>query len=177
MTRAIVPLADGVEEMEAVIIIDTLRRAGWEVVCAGVREGVITASRGVRIAPDTHWDAVDPSAFDALVIPGGSGGAETLRRDNRILSAVRDFMAGNKIVGAICAGPLVLESAGVLAGRSVTCYPGVPLTRGKRLDERVVIDGNLVTGQGPAMAFEFALALAGLVDGEKARKTAASMLL
>lgn len=177
MTRALVPLANGVEEMEAVIIIDTLRRAGWDVVSAGIARGLVTASRGVRLAPDADWSAIDPATFDALVIPGGSDGTAVLCRDERVLAAARDFMANGKTIGAICAGPLVLQSAGVLEGRKFTCYPGIDIAAGTRLDEKVVVDGNIVTSQGPGTAFDFALTLIGLNDKESARKTASAMLL
>jgi len=167
MTRALVPLADGVEEMEAVIIIDTLRRAGWEVVSAGMQPGVVVASRGVRLSPDEDWSRIDPNTFDLLVLPGGGEGTKKLSSDERILEAIRGFVLSGKTVGAICAGPLVLQSAGVLNGRRATCHPAVSakLSVTARDRDRVVTDGGIVTSQGPGTAFEFALALIGLVDG------------
>lgn len=178
MIRALIPLAHGVEEMEAVIAIDTFRRAGWEVVSAGIYPGLIIASRGVRLMPDAAWDEIDPTSFDVLVVPGGSEGTAALCRDERVLEAIRHFMQSGKPVGAICAGPLVLQSAGVLAGRKVTCHPRVApqLTRGTRLDHRVVVDGRLITSQAAGTTFEFALAIIESVDAEKAREVAASML-
>ena len=76
MAKVLVPLAEGCEEMEAVIIIDTLRRAQWDVTSAGLRDGVVTASRGVRLVPDTTWEKINPASFDILVVPGGNGGVE-----------------------------------------------------------------------------------------------------
>ena len=169
MAKVMVPLADGVEEMEAVIVIDVFRRAGWTVESVGMKPGPITASRGVRLIPDMTWHEIDPSVFDLLVIPGGSSGTDHLAGDQRVLEVIRRFVQNERWVGAICAGTLVLQSAGVLEGRKVTCHPAVAsqLTVTQRVDERVVVDGKIVTSQGPGTAFEFALALLGLIEGEK----------
>jgi protein deglycase len=179
MPRAIVPLADGVEEMEAVIIIDVLRRAQWDVVAAGMKPGTVTASRGVVIQPDAGWESVDLASFDALVIPGGKRGTDALRTDTRVLSAVQGFVRGGKLVGAVCAGPLVLQAAGVLHERRITCHPGVrsELCSGELAPARVVVDGNLVTSQGPGTTMEFALMLIRLLSGEKLAASVADGLI
>ncbi|MCX6998551.1 MAG: DJ-1/PfpI family protein [Kiritimatiellaeota bacterium] len=180
MTSALLPLADGVEELEAVAVLDILRRAGWRVVAAGLRPGPVTASRGVRLLPDANWDDLDLAAFDALVVPGGGRGVAALRQDARVRTAVRDFFERGKLVAAICAGPLVLQDAGVLAGRRATCHPDVApeLTATPCVDAAVVTDGRLVTSQGAGTALEFALALVALVDGAaQAEKVARSLAL
>jgi len=180
MTKVLVPLADGCEEMEAVIIIDVLRRAGWDVTSVGIRPGAVTASRGVRLVPDTTWDEVEPQAFDLLVVPGGSGGTENLCKDQRVLEAVRQFRDAGKPLAAVCAGPLVLQEAGVLGGHRVTCHPSSAkkLTATERLDDIVVSDGNIVTSQGPGTTFDFALALVERIDGaEKADEIRQAMCL
>ena len=179
MTRALVPLTDGVEEMEAVIAIDVLRRAGWEVVAAGMKEELVTASRGVRIQPDATWDRIDPASFDVIVLPGGAKGAETLARDARLLAAIREFHTAEKWLAAICAAPIVLQAAGVLKDRNFTCHPSAvaEVTTGHRCDERVVVDGHIVTSQGPGTAFDFALTLIRLIDGEAAAARIASQML
>lgn len=178
MTRALVPLADGCEEMEAVIIIDVLRRAKWDVVAAGVTGPVITASRGVSLVPDVAWSDIVPDSFDVLVLPGGGPGTDNLKACHTVLDAVRSFVAKDKLVGAICAGPLVLQAAGVLANRRATCHPSVrdKLVTDSR-DDRVVVDGNLVTSQAPGTAFEFSLTLVRLVDGEAAAEAVAAGLV
>ena len=176
----LVPLANGVEEMEAVIIVDVLRRAQWSVTTAGVDEGTITASRGVRLVPDKPWSAVEPADFDILMIPGGGPGVDRLLADGRVVDAVRAFDQAGKRIGAVCAGPLVLQAAGILADRKITCHPGVAdrLTVTPRLPERVVVDGRLVTSQGPGTSFEFALTMVRLVDGAaKADALAKAMVL
>ena len=179
MTRALVPLAAGVEEMEAVIIIDVLRRSGWEVVAAGVTPSPILASRGVRLLADAEWSQLDPAAFDILIIPGGAGGTDVLAQTPSVLAAVRDFRAAGKPLAAICAGPLVLQAAGVLHGVRATCHPGVAsrLTATPRLPERVVVDGNTITSQGPGTTMEFALAIIEHVDGARTAKAVAPGLM
>jgi 4-methyl-5(b-hydroxyethyl)-thiazole monophosphate biosynthesis len=180
MAKVLVPLAHGAEEMEAVIIVDVFRRAGWNAVLAATAGRTVEASRGVKIVADAGWDDVQLDSFDLLVLPGGNGGTESLRADSRVLDAIRAFEAAGKLVCAICAGPLVLQEAGVLAGRKATCHPGArsELTVPDISDERVVIDRGIVTSQAPGTAFEFALAIVRLVDGaEVAEKVAAGLVL
>ena len=180
MPTVLIPLANGVEEMEAVILIDVLRRAEWQVVVAGVDDGVIKASRGVRLVPDTPWADLTPDDFDILALPGGAGGTDRLSQHRPLLELIRRFDRAGKWIGAICAAPLVLQAAGILTGRQITCNPGVAakLTVTPRRTERVVVDGRLVTSQGPGTTFEFALTLIRLVEGEaKASTLAESMLV
>lgn len=180
MRRVLVPLADGVEEMEAVTIIDTLRRAGWEVVSVSVCREKVTGSRGVELLADSLWEALDPADFDVLTIPGGAGGTAILAAHDAVLSTVRDFAtATTKILAAICAGPMVLATAGALDGRRFTCHPSVraQIRAGTYQDEPVVVDGLLVTSQGPGTALRFALALIELGSGkEQATEVGAGML-
>lgn len=173
-------VADGSEEMEVVIAVDVLRRAGIGVFLAGVGEEprMVTASRGVRLAPDGAWDPGEATRFDALVIPGGIGGTQAMRQDESVKQAVREFMRDGKLVASLCAGPTVLQEAGVLAGRTYTSHPGSreELTAGSWVDRPVVRDGALVTSQAPGTAFAFALALVEILESpETARKVAAGM--
>lgn len=178
-TSVIVPVAQGVEEMEAVIILDVFRRAGWKADAVGLDAGLVTASRGVRLLPDCAWSSVRLRDYEALVLPGGAAGTEALARDTRVLEAVRTFRAEGKWLGAICAAPLVLQAAGVLSASSrVTCHPAVAgkLTATPRLAERTVVDGRLVTSQGPGTAMEFALTLVRLIAGEAEADALASAM-
>ena len=173
-------VADGSEEMEVVITVDVLRRAGISVFLAGVGEEtrMVTTSRGVRIAPDGAWDPGESSRFDALVLPGGVGGAQAMREDESVKQAVRDFLRAGKIVAAICAGPTVLQTAGVLAGKTYTSHPScrAELAAGTWVDEPVARDGRLVTSQAPGTAFAFGLTLIEmLVSTEAARQVAAGL--
>jgi len=172
-------VADGSEEMEVVITVDVLRRAGLHVFLAGVGESrLLTASRGVRIAPDGAWDPTEAGRFDALVIPGGLGGSETMREDESILEVLREFVAAGKMVAAICAGPTVLQDAGVLDGKTYTSHPNSreELVAGTWVDQPVVVDGTLVTSQAPGTAMAFGLRLIELLDSaEEADRVAAGM--
>lgn len=167
MIRALIPIADGCEEMETVIVADTLRRAGWNVVLAGLHgTAPVTASRKVKLIPDARWEELDLLSFDLLVLPGGAGGTKALCEHDGVQEAIRVFDIEEKWIGAICAAALTLHKAGVLKGRAFTCFPGVEkeMHRPDRSDEAVVVDRNLVTSQGPGTAFAFALKLIELID-------------
>ena len=173
-------VADGSEEMEVVICVDVMRRAGISVFLAGVGEEtrMVTSSRGVRIAPDGAWDIAESSRFDALVVPGGIGGTQAMRQDETVKQAIRPFIGGGTLVASLCAGPTVLQDAGVLEGKTYTSHPSsrAELTAGIWVDRPVVEDGLLITSQAPGTAFAFALALVGrLVDAETAAKIADGM--
>jgi 4-methyl-5(b-hydroxyethyl)-thiazole monophosphate biosynthesis len=180
MTRVLIPVADGSEEMETVILVDVLRRAGWDVVLAGIQgKGSVTASRGVKIIPDTQWEKLDLSTFDMIVLPGGMGGTKALCANDGVQEALRIFDIEELWIGAICAAPLALHTAGVLKNRAFTCYPGTEdeMKRPDRSDETVVVDGHIVTSQGPGTAMSFALKLIELIDGKAAAdKVAGGMI-
>lgn len=180
MIKALVPLADGVEEMEAVIVVDILRRAGVDAITAATgasRE--VTASRGVRLVADRLLADVEADACAALVLPGGAGGAKRLAADERVLGLIRSFVADGKVVAAVCAAPLALQAAGVLNGRRFTCHPAVRdhVAAGKAEDGRVVEDGALITSQGPGTSMEFALAIARRLVGAKTADAVAAGLI
>jgi 4-methyl-5(b-hydroxyethyl)-thiazole monophosphate biosynthesis len=170
--NVLLPLAEGFEEIEAVVVIDVLRRAGIAVTTAATGDTrSVAASRGVVLVADALWPEVEPDAFDALALPGGGPGTARLKTDARVLDAVRAFHAKGKTIGAICAAPTVLAAAGILEGRTATCYPGCEKgLAGARYTagEPVVADGNVITSPGPGTSFEFALALAGRLVGAAA---------
>ncbi|WP_456378500.1 DJ-1 family glyoxalase III [Thiolapillus sp.] len=170
MARVLVPLAQGCEELEAVSIIDLLRRAGIEVVTAGLTDGAVTCSRGVVIVPDTSLDEVLGDDFDMIVLPGGLPGADYLDQDVRIRRMLQHMAEQGKYTAAICAAPKVLASAGLLQGKQATSYPGVidaMQLEGTRYvdDQAVVVDGKVVTSRGPGTAMDFALALIEILVG------------
>ncbi len=178
--KALIPLADGVEEMEAVIIADVLRRAGWTVTLAGLKPGPVTAARGVRLLPDDEWNRLRLDDFEALILPGGAVGSRHLCEHEGVQVAIRAFAASGRLLAAICAAPLALQAAGVLRNRRATCHPAVraQLTQAKVEDARVVEDGTVVTGAGPGAAFEFALVLVARINGRaRADALAAEMLV
>jgi 4-methyl-5(b-hydroxyethyl)-thiazole monophosphate biosynthesis len=179
MSKVLVPLAEGCEEIEAVTVIDILRRAGVEVVAAGLTGQPVKCSRGVVIAPDTSLDNVLAESFDMVVLPGGMPGAEHLKNDKHVARLLQDMAAADKYVAAICAAPMALHAAGVLQHKRATSFPGVldalPGSHTYSTDA-VVIDGNIVTSRGPGTAMDFALALVELLCGpEQRRKVEASL--
>jgi protein deglycase len=175
--NVLVPLAEGFEELEAVTIIDVLRRAGLTVTVAALEASPVTGSHEIRVESDTTLDAVASSAFDALVLPGGPG-AKRLRDDRRVQTIVKRMAQDGRLVAALCAAPIALEAAGVLAGKRATAYPGNDLPSAQQLEERVVVDGNIVTSRGPGTALEFSLAVVEkLVGGAKANELANAMLV
>lgn len=173
MAKVLLPLADGCEELEAVTIIDVLRRAEIEVVIAGLKEGPVRASRGVTLVPDTTLDAARARGdFDAVVLPGGMGGTHALAADARVAALLKELAAAGKTVAALCAAPLVLAKAGLLTGRRFTAYPGVLKDAdagGTQTGAAVEVDGNLVTSRGPGTAMDFALALVEVLCGRTVR--------
>ncbi len=178
--RVLIPLAAGCEEMEAVIMIDILRRADIDVVAASLGDGLeVVASRDVKLVADALWDDLDLTSFAAIALPGGMGGTRAMQADERVLQALRDFDGQGKLVAAICAAPLVLQSAAVIKGRRVTCHPGVTdELESDYTAERVVEDGHLITSQGPGTAMEFSLALIRrLVNAATADEIAAELVL
>ena len=178
--KVLMPLANGCEEMEAVIIIDTLRRAEWDVTSAGLTDGTIEASRGVKLVPDTTWDEINPADFDMLILPGGFDGTTALCGHLGVQQALRDFNEKEKWIGSICAAALALHAAGILEGRRFTCYPGVEEnlpSNVQPMNEIVVVDGHLITSQGPGTAFEFALKIIGECDSPNAANTVRAGLL
>ncbi|KAI9269320.1 class I glutamine amidotransferase-like protein [Phascolomyces articulosus] len=167
--KAIVFLADGTEEMEFTIAVDVLRRAKVEVTVVGVKlknSTVAECSRGVKIVPDVElqhegqsWNAND---YDAVVCPGGMGGALTLRDDSKVQQLVATFYEKQKIVAFICAATIVAKSSGIPGSHKVTSYPSVKDDLKdfyEYVDDRVVVDQNVVTSRGPGTAFLFALTL------------------
>lgn len=169
--RVLVPLAEGFEEIEAVTIIDVLRRAGIEVVTASLAASTsVKGAHGISVAADTTLDASRSGRFDAVVLPGGMPGAAHLRDDARVLAALKSVVAQGGTAAAICAAPIALEAAGLLAGRRATGYPGFReqlASASARVEDRVVEDGPIVTSCGPGTALEFALALAARLAGRK----------
>ncbi len=181
MTRVLVPLAQGCEELEAITIIDLLRRADITVVTAGLTDEPVVASHGVTITPDTTLDKALGDTFDMVVLPGGLPGADNLNNDERIHSLVKKLVADGKYVGAICAAPIVLGRAGVLSGKKATSYPGFLDKMGLRdvtcTGSAVERDGKIVTGRGPGTAMDFALEIIGMLRGTEMRNNVEKALV
>jgi len=173
MPRVLIPLAEGCEELEAVTVIDLLRRAEIEVVTAGLEAGPVRASRNTMLVPDTLLDQVLDQEFDMIVLPGGLPGAQRLDRDERIHALLKRYHAEERFAAAICAAPKVLANAGLLDGRSATSYPGAvsieDFPEVDLLNVPVVVDGKVITSRGPGTAMDFALQLIELLAGKAKR--------
>jgi len=174
MSRVLVPLAAGFEEIEAVTVVDLLRRAGIEVHTAALDGPPVTGSHGITVTADIALDAVVTDDYDMIVLPGGMPGAEHLKNDPRVIALLRRFAAAGRFTAAICAAPGVLAHAGLLDQRAATSFPGflhAQSAPGIRLrDDPVVIDGKVVTSRGAGTAMEFGLALIELLKGAEARR-------
>ena len=171
-------VTDGVEETELVAPVDMLRRADVEVVVASLHGTLaVVGSHEIVMHADVLIEDVDTASFDALMLPGGPGVAN-LREDGRPAELAKAFAESGKLVGAICAAPLVLNDAGLLDGKRYTAHQTVREELGAALDERVVVDGKLVTSRGAGTAVDFGLAMvAQLVGEEKARGIAAAIMV
>ncbi|MCL0040788.1 DJ-1/PfpI family protein, partial [Thermodesulfovibrionales bacterium] len=166
--KILVPLVDGFEEIEFSAIVDILRRAGLEVIIAGLREGAIDGAHGIKVMPDTLIDKMNADDFAAIVLPGGYPGFVNLGKDERVLGLVREMYGKDKYVAAICGAPSVLANAGILKGRKATIYPAVKdmLGGAQHVDERVVVDGRVITSQAAGTAVEFSIKLVELFLGK-----------
>lgn len=172
MPSALVPLAQGCEDLEAVSILNILRRGGLEVTAASLQPGPVRGARGVVLAPDADLDAVLDRPFDLVALPGGQPGTEHLRQDPRLGALLKRQERAGGWIAAVCAAPRVLSDAGLLRGRRATCYPGAleGLDHGATLvDAPVVQDGRVVTGRSAGTAMDFALELVGLIQGAAVR--------
>jgi 4-methyl-5(b-hydroxyethyl)-thiazole monophosphate biosynthesis len=174
MPKVLVPLAPGFEELEAITVIDLLRRAEIEVVSAGLEDGPIRASRGTLHVPDLSLDKALEDDYDMVVLPGGLPGADHLDRDPRIRSLLRRMADAGKFTAAICAAPKVLASTGLLEGRRATGFPGVlealSLKSTALTPQPVVSDGKMITSRGPGTAMDFALTLIEQLAGRDTRE-------
>lgn len=176
MATALVLLADGFEEIEAVTIIDVLRRGQVKVTTASLAGKQVRGSHDIAVESDVLLDAVQVESFDALVLPGGPA-AKTLREDARAQDTIKRAAAAGKLVAAVCAGPTALEAAGVLSGKRATAYPGSKLPSATFVEERVVEDGEVVTSRGPGTTMAFALKLVERLSGAAVAKTTSEQLL
>ncbi len=177
--KVLIPLANGTEEIEAIAVIDVLRRAGAEVTIAAVAaELTITAAHGVKIVADKLLMDCKEEQYDLIVLPGGMPGAEYLRDSIELTTMLKQQRAANRLYAAICAAPaVVLQSHGLLDGVKSTCYPSLLPELENGVDAKIVVDNNCITSQGPGTTLEFALKLVELLFDEAAAENLAQQLL
>ena len=180
LKRAAVFFADGFEEVEALTVVDYLRRADIHVdMISTIDNKICRGAHGIDVAMDKLMDEISDD-YDAYIFPGGSDNAASMRQNKKLLDKVKKVFNENKLVCAICASPTVLYEAGLLAGKKITSYPGVfkNIKGGfDYLEEKVVVDGNLITSRGPALTVYFALEIIQALEGEEKRQQIENQIL
>lgn len=179
MSQVAVLLADGFEEIEAVTIVDVLRRADVEVRTLALKDRIVRGAHGISMQADALLDLESHKVWDLVVLPGGQPGANTLRDDPRVASMIERQLTQNRKVAAICAAPIALGAHGMLKGRNATCYPGFEnqLIGAKLSQEAVVVDGEITSSRGPGTAMNFSLSLVEQLKGKAAAESVRQGLL
>lgn len=179
--RVLIPLCPGFEEMEAIILIDVLRRGNVEVISAGKSKDPILAARKTLHLADKTFSEIIPSEFNAILLPGGLEGTKQLMADPEISSILKSFQQQSKMIGAICAAPSVLRNLDIISGDDpYTAFPSSnDLAKGKGgkyTGQRIVSHNNIHTSIGPGSAFEFALYILERLEGKEVMETVKSSL-
>lgn len=180
MATVLVPLANGFEEIEALTVVDVLRRGSQKVVTASIENGLeVVGSHGIEVKADALLPDVVDEAYDAIVLPGGGGGTERLRRCTALIHRLQRQAGEKRLLCAICAAPAVLVDAGVLDREvQVTCYPTCQMELDRPWTPApVVVDGNVITGQAPGTALLFALVVLKTLAGEAAAEGVARRMV
>jgi len=179
MAKVLMILSTGFEEIEAITVIDILRRAGIEVTTSTINDQLTSGAHSINIQADTTLDKIQSDDYDMVVLPGGGVNTSNLASDALTLKTLKDFKNNDKYVAAICAAPFALHIANVL-NDTYTCYPGFE----KKIDsaqysdkEKVIIDKKVITSQGPATAMPFALELVKTLTNEDIYKQVKKGLL
>lgn len=160
MKKTAVLLADGFEEVEALTVVDIMRRGNVLCDMVSIKDIEVTGAHNIKVTSDKILDETIYD-YDLIVFPGGMPGATNLQKDKKVIEAVKKFNEEGKLVAAICAAPIVLAEAGIVEGKNITSYPGFEdeLKGCNYKEEKVVVDGNIITSRGPATAMEFAYKL------------------
>ncbi|MCH8011480.1 MAG: DJ-1/PfpI family protein [Candidatus Marinimicrobia bacterium] len=169
MPKVLVPIAEGFEEIEAITIIDILRRAGAKVVVAGLGKKLVEGSHGITVQADQTIEQVNPDGFDMIVLPGGMPGMVNLKQSEKIIDLLRRLSESKKYTAAVCASPVVLEEAGIISSKKVACHPNnaASIKSGEYTGSRVEVDGRVITGQAAGSAMEFAFKLVEVLFGKE----------
>ncbi len=174
-------LADGFEEIEALTPVDILRRSGKDITTVGVSGKTVTGAHGITVTADVTINGVspDPDNVDMLILPGGMPGTKNLGSCEKLNSLLRNAFSAGKYIAAICAAPSIPGQLGLLEGKRATCYPGFEkyLSGAVCTEDRVVVDGNMITSRGMGTALDFALTLVSLLDSkEEADRISSSVI-
>jgi 4-methyl-5(b-hydroxyethyl)-thiazole monophosphate biosynthesis len=170
--KVIVPIAEGFEEIEAITIVDILRRADIDVTTATLSKNPVKGSHGIPVKADRIIKELNMVDFNCIVLPGGMPGSENLKMNDTVLSYIKHIYSKGGYIAAICAAPIVLGQAGVLYGKNVTCFPGYEgeLIDANYIEKPVVVDGSVITGRGAGCAIPFALEIVGTIRGNDIRE-------
>lgn len=160
MKKVIVLLANGFEEIEALATVDIIRRANLTCDMVSIEEEMVETSHGMFVKADKTIKNIEDS-YDAIILPGGMPGAKNLKENNEVIKLIKKFNSEGKLLGAICAAPIVLYEAGILQGKNYTCYPGFEKDMVGCMYTGAMIEkyGNIITGKGPGAAFDFAFTI------------------
>lgn len=169
--KLFIPLAEGFEDIEALTVVDILRRAGITIDTVGVPGSAITSKSGVRVMVDRRLADLRAEDYDGIILPGGEKAVEILSKTISLLDAIKKLDARGKLIAAICAAPSVLAKTGILENKKATIYPGLEKQLPRPREDKIVVDKNVITSQGPGTAVEFALKLVETLKGQlKAEK-------
>jgi len=157
MKKVLIPLAEGFEEIEALATADILKRAGLEVVIAGFPGTIVKGRSDIKVITEKRIDDVDYRDFDCLVLHGGNPGYINLGKSKKVVEIINDFDRQKKLIAAICAAPSILAKQGVLDNRRATIFPGMEREVPRPRSAKVVVDGHIITSQGPGTTIDFAL--------------------
>lgn len=180
MKTILIPIATGFEEIEAISLIDVLRRAEINVITASLEDNLeVQGAHNIKVIADTSIQNITSEDIDMILLPGGWGGTKLLAQDSFVQNLLKDMNSKNKDIAAICAAPYALNSAGVLS-QNYTCYPSVEQDirlDGYHSDEKIVEEGNIITSRGPGTAMCFALYIVKKYKGDEVYNTLKSGLL
>ena len=180
MNKIAVHLAEGFEEIEAISIIDVLRRAAFEVNIVSVSGNfVVTGAHNIKVMADSLFESVDYNSVDMIVLPGGMPGSNNLNNHDGLKEQILNFHENGKPLGAICAAPLVFGNLGILKDKKATCYPGFEdeLLGAKPTGAGVEQAGTFVTGKGPGVAINFAIKIVEMLKGKELAKELAEKMI
>ena len=179
MSKVAVLLAQGFETIEALTVVDVLRRAKIECHMISLDKEVVTSAHKIQVKADTIFSDVIMNDYDMVVLPGGMPGSKNLRDDERVIDTIKKFNDQNKFIASICAGPIALGKAGVLEGKNATCYPSYEdeLTGCNFKEDNIVRDGNILTARGPAITLPFSYEILKMLGFEKEAENISNSML
>lgn len=178
-SKVLVLLAPGFEEIEAVTIIDILRRAEIDVTIAGLEKNMVEGSHQISIKADTYYKSIEIDEYDFIILPGGQPGTNNLKLNQTIIEWLQKFKNEDKMIGAICAAPIVLKEANISQGIRLTSYPAEKNQFDEKFysENKVVFDQNIITSRGVGTAIDFSLELVKLIMGKNTRDELAEKIL